>query len=121
MLKGLPTQINLTDGRFLLTSGAEKTRDEIRFYTIFDKFRVYLSDFGSNFVTLLQKPASYVQANSTILLGVYRKGIEKYVPNVKVNSIDVGYLTSDRKTHVIKVDYSIKADDKTEVQDVIFV
>jgi len=121
MAKGLSTQFNLVEGRFLLTEGVEKARDGIRFYTIFDKFRVYLSDFGANFVSLLQKPASYIQANSTILLGVYRKGVEKYVPNVKVNTIDVGYLAGDRKTHVIKVDYSVKEEDKTETHDVTFV
>ena len=121
MAKGLSTKIDLEKGRFLLTEGAEKTRDAIRFYTIFDKFRVYVSDFGSNFVSLLQKPASYIQANSTILLGVYRRGIEKYVPSAQVNSIDVGYLEKDRKTHVIKVDYSVKMEDKTEIQDVIFI
>lgn len=121
MAKGLTTQISVVEGRFLLTDGVEKARDGIRFYTIFDKFRVYVSDFGSNFVTLLQKPVSYVQANSTILLGVYRKGVEKYVPNVKVNSIDIGFLVSDRKTHVMKVDYSVKEEDKTVTQDVIFV
>ena len=121
MARGLTTEFNLDDGKFLLSDGVEKARDGIKFYTIFDKFRVYVSDFKSNFVSLLQKPASYIQANSTILLGVYRKGLEKYVPNVKVRSIDVGYLVNDRKTHVIKVEYSVKEADKTETQDVIFV
>jgi len=121
MAKGLTTQVNVVNGRFLLADGVEKARDGIRFYTIFDKFRVYVSDFGSNFVSLLQKPASYVQANSTILLGVYRKGIEKYVPDVSINTIDIGYLKSDRKTHVMKIDYSVKEEDKTVTHDVIFV
>ena len=121
MAKGLSTQFNLVEGRFLLTEGVEKARDGIRFYTIFDKFRVYLSDFGANFVSLLQKPASYVQANSTILLGVYKKIIDKYVPGVTVTSIDVGYLVTDRKTHVIKVEYSAEEEDKTVSNDVIFV
>ena len=121
MSKGLKTSFSLTEGKFLLSTGVEKARDAIRFYTLFNKFRVYVSDFGANFVSLLQKPASYIQANSTILLGVYRKGVEKYVPNVKVNTIDVGYLEGDRKTHVIKVEYSIKEEDKTETHDVTFV
>ena len=121
MAKGLTTHIKLQNGRFQLIDGVEKARDGIRFYTIFDKFRVYVSDFGANFVSLLQKPASYIQVNSTIILGVYKKGVEKYVPNVKVNSIDVGYLTKDRKTHTLKLGYSVEEENKTTVQDVIFV
>lgn len=120
-MKGLSTQFNLDKGSFLLSEGIEKTRDDIKFCTKFDKFRVYASDFGSVFVSLLQKPASYVQANSTILLGVYKKIIDKYVPGVKVTSIDVGFLVTDRKTHVIKVEYSAEEEDKTVSNDVIFV
>lgn len=121
MAKGLNTQIEMHNGGFYLSESIDKARDAIKFYTIFDKFRVYCSDFGANFVTLLQKPASYIQANSTLLLGVYRKGVEKYVTDVEVNSIDVGYLVKDRKTHVMQIGYSVKEENKVTTQDVMFV
>ena len=120
-MKGLTTQVPLVNGRLFLTEGVEKARDAILFYTIFDKFRVYSSDFGSNFVSLLQKPASYIQMNSTIILGVYGRGVEKYVPDVKVNSIDVGYFPPDRKSHRLKITYSVKEEDNSVNNDVIFI
>lgn len=120
MMKGLQTDFKIYKGAFLLTEGVEKATDAIKFFTLFNKFRVYVSDFGSNFISLLQKPTSYIQANSTILLGVYREGIKKYVPSVEINSLDIGYVNNDRKNHVIQINYSLK-EDKVKTPNVIFI
>lgn len=120
-MKGLPSRFYLTKGRFTLVSGAEKSNDNIWFYCIFDKIRVYCRDFGGNFITLVQKPISQLVANKTIYLGTLQKGIKKYVPRVNVNSIDIGYIGNERKVYNIKIDYSVLREDGTETQEVTFV
>lgn len=121
MGKGLPSRFFLEKGRFSLVGGVEKSRDNIWFYCIFDKFRVYSSDFGANFVSLVQKPIGHLIANKTILLGSLKKGIQKYVPNVEVNSIDIGYSSANRKEYLAMIEYTSIQEDKTKVQDVTFV
>lgn len=120
-MKGLPCRFLIKDGKFQLTNGVEKSRDNIWFYCIFDKFRVYTSDFGANFQTLIQRPIAYLIMNRTIILGTLKKGIQKYVPNVSVNNIDIGYLDNDRKNYSMLIEYNSIQDDKTTVQDVTFV
>lgn len=120
-MKGLPCKFYIKNGKFALTSGVEKSRDAIWFYCVFDKFRVYSSDFGANFVSLVQKPIAYLIMNKTIILGSLKKGIQKYVPNVKVKDIDIGYLTKDRRDYSIKIEYDSIKEDKTRIQDVTFV
>lgn len=120
-MKGLPCRLQLKEGRLALIDGVEKSRDDIWFYCIFDKFRIYASDFGTNFVSLVQKPVSFLLINQTIILGTLRKGIQKYVPNVKVKDIDIGYMSNDRRNHTIMIVYDSVQEDKTEIQDVTFV
>lgn len=124
-MTGLATTFNTNNGRFSMASGVEKSRDSVNFYCEFDKNRTYLSDYGKNSVSLLhsllQKPASYVQNNSTMLLGMLQKDLQKYVPNIKVKNIDVGYFAKDRKECFIKVEYTSIQEDKSEINDVIFV
>lgn len=120
-MKGLPSRFYLKNGRFVLTEGVEKSRDNIWFYCIYDKFRIYCSDFGANFVSLVQKPVAYLVMNKTLILGNLQKGIQKYVPNVKVNNIDIGYASKDRKEFVVKIDYNSVQENKTTINDVTFV
>ena len=121
MSKGLPSRFHISNGRFYLADGVEKSRDNIWFYCNFDKFRVYTSDFGANFLSLVQKPIAYIIANKTIILGSLKKGIQKYVPNVSINSIDIGYTSTNRKEYSMLIEYSSVQDDKTEIKDVMFV
>lgn len=120
-MKGLTSRFTLDNGRFVLTDGREKSRDSIWFYCIFDKFRIYTSDFGANFVSLVQKPISYLIMNKTLILGALEKGISKYCPNVNVRSIDIGYTSKDRKSYSMMVEYNSVQEDNTVVQDVTFV
>ena len=121
MSKGLPSRFTLQKGRFVLLEGSEKSKDNIWFYCIFDKFRVYTSDFGANFISLVQKPVAYLVMNKTVILGALKKGIQKYVPNVTVEDIDIGYTSKSRKTYSLMVVYNSVQEDKTEIQDVTFV
>ena len=124
-MKGLNTDFSLQDGRFLLSSGIEKTRDEVNFYCNFDKRRLYLSEYGKNSVTLLaslmQKPISYIQMNSTLILGTLQKELQKYVPNMDVKDIDLGYFPENRKQYFVKIEYTSTQEDNSKIDDVIFV
>jgi hypothetical protein len=75
MGKGLPCRFFLQDGRFQLASGTQKAKDAIWFYCIFDKFRIYTSDFGANFHTLVQRSVAFLFANRNLILGNLRRGI----------------------------------------------
>lgn len=120
-MKGLSSRFNLTEGKFQLTDGVAKSRENIWFYCIFDKFRIYCSDFGANFVTLVQKPIGYLIMNKTILLGSLKKGMQKYIPNIKVKNIDIGYTSKNRRDYSMMIEYTSVQDDKNEIKDVTFV
>lgn len=119
-MKGLTTNFELSQGRFSLVEGSDKAKDCIWFFCIFDRFRVYCSDFGGNFVSLVQKPASSLLISRAIILNTLRKGILKYVGSISVKTIDIGYLASDRTNFHIAVEYIYK-DDTNEIQGVTFV
>lgn len=120
-MKGLNTNFDLQKGRFLLSDGVEKVRDEIKFLLTFDKFRVYLLDYGEYLVYLCQKPVSYLQTNGNLLTRVIRSRIEKYVPTAKINRVDIGYVNNNRQQVNILINYEAIQDDKTTIEDVIFV
>lgn len=109
------------NGAFLLTDGVEKSRDNIWFYCVYDKFRIYLSEYGADFYSLVQKPVSTLIVNKNIILGRLQKGIQKYVPDVTVKNIDIGYSRKDRLTYSMVVEYDSIQEDKTTIKDVTFV
>lgn len=121
MSKGLPSRFTLEKGKFSLKSGIEKSRDNIWFYCVFDKFRIYSSDFGANFLSLVQKPISYLLINKTVILGSLMKGIQKFCPDVMVKNLDIGYTSHDRRNLSLLVEYDSVQEDNTKVQDVTFV
>ena len=120
-MKGLPSRFYLQNGKFKLVDGVEKSRDNIWFYCIFDKFRVYSSDFGADFVSLVQKPISSIVLNKTLILGKLKRGIQKYVPNVSVKAIDIGRLPNERRSYTMLIEYTSKQENNVETQDVTFV
>lgn len=120
-MRGLSSNIRLQDGRFFLDDGSIKARDSVLFYCTFDKYREYASDYGARFVTLEQKPASYIQANRTILLNVLAKGFKKYVENVTIRDIDMGYIGSNRQQLRLRLEYSAMSSSNQVENGVIFV
>ena len=120
-MKGLSCRFQLYKGKFQLTEGPLKVRDSLWFYCTFDKFRVYLSDYGADFLSLVQKPISTLQLNRTLILGKLQKGVEKYVPDIKVNGIDIGYDMADRTEYHLLINYDAVLKDNTKINDVIFI
>lgn len=120
-MKGLPCRFQLIGGKFRLAEGIEKSRDDIWFYCIFDKFRIYTSDYGADFLSLVQKPIAALIMNKTLILGGLKKGIQKYVPNVSVKSIDIGYTSTSRRDFSMMVEYTSVSETKNEIQDVTFI
>lgn len=120
-MKGLESRFTLQQGKFVLTEGIQKSRDAIWFYCIFDKYRVYTSDFGARLHILLEKPISYLNANRTILLGRLSTGIAQYVPSVVVRSLDFGFTSQNKKSVSLRVDYDSVTEDKVKINDVTFV
>ena len=124
-MKGLATNFTIQEGKFSLSSGVEKARDSVNFYCGFNKSRTYLSDYGKNSVSLLhslmQKPISYIQRNSTLILGMLQKELQRYVPNIKVKDIDLGYFPENRRQFLVKIEYTSIQEDKSEIDDVTFV
>lgn len=102
-MKGLSSRFNIVDGKFQLTDGIEKSKDNIWFYCIFNKIRTYFEDFGGNFLSLTQKPVSMIRQNKVFIIGNLQNGIEKYVGNVEVTSIDMGFI--NRKDMVMVVEF----------------
>lgn len=120
-MKGLTSRFGVKNGKLVLTSGIDKSRDSIWFYCIFDRFRIYTSDYGYNFNALIQRPASSIVLNQTLITSQIRQGIEKYVPNVTVNSVDIGTVPPDRKTYHLLIEYASVEERNIVSTDVIFV
>ena len=120
-MKGLNCNFQLNNGRFVLNEGVEKSRDAIWFYGIFDKFRVYTSDFGANFVSLVQKPISTLILTKTLIIGKLKNEIQTFVPSVRVKNIDIGYFANKRDEVKMLIEYSSVQENKTEIEDVTFV
>lgn len=120
-MKGLTCRFQLHKGKFQLTEGNIKVKDSLWFYCTFDKFRVYLSDYGADFLSLVQKPLTSLQLNRTLILGKLQKGVEKYVPDVKVRGIDIGYDVSDRTSYHLLIDYEAIVEENTKINDVMFI
>lgn len=120
-MKGLTCRFQLHKGRFHLTEGTIKAKDALWFYCTFDKFRVYLSDYGADFLSLIQKPLTTLQLNRTLILGKLHKGVEKYVPDIEVKGIDIGYDVSDRTEYHLLISYEAILPDNTKISDVTFI
>ena len=120
-MAGLSCRFQLVNGGFRFSEGTQRSRDALWFYCVFDKYRVYYSDFGANFTALLQKPISTIQLNKTLILGRFAQGVRKYVPSVSVKGLDIGYTANNRENLNVLVGYSAVLENKSEVTDVIFV
>lgn len=119
--RGLRCRFQLENGKIVLSSGKLLGSDSIWMYCIFDKFRIYTSDYGARIYQLLQRPTSYITQNRTILLRNLQIGINKYVPHVTLNNVDIGYFMHDRKTLRMMVDFSAEEESNIISNDVVFV
>jgi len=120
-MKGLQTNFELQNGGFLLTSGSEKAKNAIWFFCIFEKLRVYTADFGGDFLSLVQKPVATLLLHRTIILGNIKRGIQTYVPTVKVNTVDIGYALDSRKDFSMLIGYSVTDENNVTTNEVTFI
>jgi len=120
-MEGLSCRFKLTGGKFQLTQGVEKSKDDVWFYCVFDKVRTYLSDYGGNFPLLVQRPTSMLIQNKVFIFGNLQKGIEKYVNNVAVKWLDIGYAPKDRKSYILVVSFLTKDNSNNPQEGVTFV
>ena len=58
--------------------------------------------------------------NKTLFTGIWRTGINKYVPNVNLRNIDMGYVGTDRKRVTLLIEYTT-IEEQTEETEVIFI
>lgn len=87
----------MDNGKLALSSGSTKAQDDIWFYCVFDRLRVYTADYGFNFRSLEQRPTSFFLINRALITSTLKNGIEKYTNDLKVNSVDVGYDPADEQ------------------------
>lgn len=119
-LTGLNANMKLDRGKIVLSSDIDRHRDAIWFFCVFDKYRIYLSDFKSNLFSLLQRGHSYILRYRPILLGNLQTGVEKFTKGIKVNRIEFGTFEG-QKDLVVAVDYTSEVVEDTDNTDVIFI
>ncbi len=110
MLKGLSCRFNLENGKFVLSGGTDKTKDNLLFLASFNYVtKVYDPDFNLGVSTLLQKPTSYLNTYKPLLLGLIKRVVLKYVPNIELLNIDIQYqLGSPERKYLLVINYKYK-------------
>ncbi len=96
-MKGLPTNFQLQNGKFLLTEGAEKAYDRLYMLVSYDKFREAVPDYAPGIIYMQQRPVSYLLQFQIILLGGISALIDKYCPEIRVDAIGFYQSTTDRR------------------------
>lgn len=110
MVTGLSTNFKLQNGAFQFSSGSEKVTNDVWFLMNFDLARVYLSEYDPGLLDLVQRPASYLIQFGTIILGRIQLLMEKYVPQIKINALDLVYTFQSRKEYGIYFEYVFEDD-----------
>lgn len=112
----------MDNGKLGLSSGSTKASDDIWFYCTFDRMRVYSPNYGFNFRSLVQRPASFFIVNRALIVSTLQNGIEQNTNDLRVLGVDVGYDPSDsRRELTLRIEYAAVEESKTEVQGVTFV
>lgn len=99
---GLSPRFTLSNGRFSFTSNEVKAKDNLFFFMQFAFVsRIYLRDFNPALWGVIQQPTSVLQQFKVLILAHLKKKIEQYVPNIKVDSMDVLQNRSEKSSAVI--------------------
>lgn len=111
---GLSHRFRLVNGKFELTSGANKTKDGLHFLFCFNTVsRIYLDGFCPKVLWLVQKTGSFILSYKSLLLGRLRSLVLAYVPDIKLDSIDfysTRNINSDNAIEVV-INYRYVGDD----------
>jgi hypothetical protein len=107
MKKGLSHRFSIKDGKFSLSTGPDKVRDNLLFLMYFDKVpRIYLHDFSPGVLWILQRPTSTVNNFRTIILAKLKKVVMKYVLEIAIDNIHLNQLRNeDSKKFELIFDY----------------
>lgn len=120
-MKGLSCRFKLEKGKFQLSQGVDKCKDDVWFYCVYNKVRTYFSDYGGQFSSLIQRPTSMLIQNKIFIFGNLQKGIEQNVNNVVVKDLDIGYTPRDRKSYILVVSFTTIDDNNNPQNGVTFV
>lgn len=116
-MKGLSTRFKIGSGKFQLTEGEEKAKDNLFFFMNWTfKVRVYLPEFSTGLLWLIQRPSSELVLYRSLILGNLKKLIGRFVPNIKVTSLNAFYEREHKK---YGVGIRFKYKDETEDKDLI--
>lgn len=123
MVRGLTHRFVIKNGKFQLTQGRNKIRDNIRMLMSFDTVaRIYYDDFCPRLMFLLQKPGSTVAQYKTLVLGRLKKIIVQYVPYVKVNTVDFRQFRENAEKRLeVTVNYDYTGKEGGEDTSVTFI
>lgn len=119
---GLSYNFSLSpSGAFSLTGSAEKAADGIDFWLIFTGwYRRYYEDFPPTFHEILQKPASYVEALKTLILGKLGDTVLRYIPTVRLTTCNIQQASS-RTEYVLGLNFDYLLEDNAQIQSVSFI
>jgi hypothetical protein len=122
MFKGLSHRFNIDfEGRFILTTGAEKVKDDLHFFLIFNRVsRVYLPEYDPQLYWFLQKTSSQLEQFRILMLGNLRKKVLQFVPFIRINALDA-WFDRGKKTHGVLVNFSFVQDPEVPLQTVVFI
>ena len=125
-MKGLSCLFSLdNNGKFKLTDGKTKARDNLLFTCSANKVRVYEPYFGVKVLSLLrsltQKPLSTLQRAQAIIKAQVSEAILEYNTNIQINDIDIGYIQGNRRYYGLSINYSVIEKGGNKITETIFV
>ena len=116
-VRGLTYSI-LHDGKIGFEEGSTKIDKSIHFFFTFSASRrVYKPDFTPNLLWLLQKPSSHFTQFKTLLLGNLKKKLLKFVPFVRVESLQMIFHKRE-KQYSFNLDYFF-LEQKDDIQQLV--
>ena len=104
MKQGLSHRFYVRNGKFTFSSGPSKLRDNLFFLLSFDTIvRIYMDDFSPKLLWLVQKHSSFIESYKIIMLGRLKKIVLKYVPDIKIDSLNIlsNRATGDKSFEVV--------------------
>lgn len=120
---GLPYRFSLTEtGAFKLIGGGTKAQDGLAMMLTFIGWhRTYYPDFSPDVLWLLQKPTSMVESFKTVILSRFVRAINKYIPTINVEKINIQYDYTDRKKFGTAIQYTYNLEPENTIKTVSFI
>ncbi len=121
MTTGLSQTFQLTNGKFTLSSGESKMRDNLSFFMSFTRTRrIYFPDYTPDLSWLIQSSSSRILQYKALFLGTLKNKILTYVPDIIVSSLNSVFLREE-KEYVVTINFSYATPEAEIQQLVIFI